>query len=193
MEEVIESTFSLLSLHHEHVSSGTEKTLKPIHLLTLLDIKATWFKKWMVCIPQCFSSVYQFSMFYSIFSYTFFCLSACLSPSLSTGATVGTWFSDFWRENTSVWWVTCTVINIATRDHKETMQQKGMRNPSRWSLDLNLVLTLLPRCHKTSNKSPVLLTHWSHLLLGVITGVANQQTTGFMKVLKFRGHMERKW
>uniref|UniRef100_A0A671V4Z7 Protein broad-minded n=1 Tax=Sparus aurata TaxID=8175 RepID=A0A671V4Z7_SPAAU len=49
MEEVIESTFSLLSLHHEHASAspGTEKALEPIHLLALLDIKATWFKKWM--------------------------------------------------------------------------------------------------------------------------------------------------
>ncbi|XP_060947669.1 protein broad-minded [Limanda limanda] len=44
MEEIIESTFSLLSLHHEH---GTEKVLEPIHLLALLDIKATWFNKWM--------------------------------------------------------------------------------------------------------------------------------------------------
>ncbi|KAL7389046.1 hypothetical protein ABVT39_025382 [Epinephelus coioides] len=49
MEEVIESTFSLLSFHHEHgsASSGTEKALEPIHLLALLDVKATWFKKWM--------------------------------------------------------------------------------------------------------------------------------------------------
>ncbi|KAM4632881.1 protein broad-minded [Polymixia lowei] len=49
MEEVIESTFSLLSLHPEHglASPGTEKPLEPIHLLALLDIKATWFKKWM--------------------------------------------------------------------------------------------------------------------------------------------------
>uniref|UniRef100_A0A8C4ECP3 Protein broad-minded n=1 Tax=Dicentrarchus labrax TaxID=13489 RepID=A0A8C4ECP3_DICLA len=49
MEEVIESTFSLLSFPHEHgsASPGTEKALEPIHLLALLDIKATWFKKWM--------------------------------------------------------------------------------------------------------------------------------------------------
>lgn len=52
MEEVIESTFSLLSFHQEHGSASprTEKALEPIHLLALLDIKATWFKKWMVCI-----------------------------------------------------------------------------------------------------------------------------------------------
>ncbi|XP_037607377.1 protein broad-minded isoform X1 [Sebastes umbrosus] len=49
MEEVIESTFSLLSVHHDHgsASTGTEKTLEPIHLLALLDVKTTWFKKWM--------------------------------------------------------------------------------------------------------------------------------------------------
>nr|XP_019959269.1 PREDICTED: protein broad-minded [Paralichthys olivaceus] len=49
MEEIIESSFSLLSLHHEHSSTspGTEKVLEPIHLLALLDIKATWFNKWM--------------------------------------------------------------------------------------------------------------------------------------------------
>ncbi|XP_051816731.1 protein broad-minded isoform X2 [Acanthochromis polyacanthus] len=47
MEEVIESTLSLLSFQHEHGSAGTEKALEPIHLLALLDVKATWFKKWM--------------------------------------------------------------------------------------------------------------------------------------------------
>lgn len=51
MEEVIESTFCLLSSNHDHGSASqrTEKTLEPIHLLALLDIKAAWFKKWMVC------------------------------------------------------------------------------------------------------------------------------------------------
>uniref|UniRef100_A0A3P8UNG1 TBC1 domain family, member 32 n=1 Tax=Cynoglossus semilaevis TaxID=244447 RepID=A0A3P8UNG1_CYNSE len=49
MEEVIDSTFSLLCFHHEHgsSSSASEKVLEPIHLLALLDIKATWFNKWM--------------------------------------------------------------------------------------------------------------------------------------------------
>lgn len=51
MEEVIENTFSLLSFHHEHGSPGTERVLEPVHLLALLDVKATWFKKWMVCMP----------------------------------------------------------------------------------------------------------------------------------------------
>lgn len=54
MEEVIESTFSLLTLCHDHgsTSPGTEKTLEPSYLLALLDIKATWFKKWMVRISE---------------------------------------------------------------------------------------------------------------------------------------------
>ncbi|XP_078798719.1 protein broad-minded isoform X3 [Oryzias latipes] len=45
MEDVIESSLSLLSFHHPHGSA--EKPLEPIHLLTLLDIKADWFIKWM--------------------------------------------------------------------------------------------------------------------------------------------------
>uniref|UniRef100_A0A8C8JAJ0 Protein broad-minded n=1 Tax=Oncorhynchus tshawytscha TaxID=74940 RepID=A0A8C8JAJ0_ONCTS len=49
MEEIIESTFSLLSINPEHglETQGSEKALKPMHLIALLDIKATWFKKWM--------------------------------------------------------------------------------------------------------------------------------------------------
>lgn len=49
MEEVIESTFALLSFHFENPSTSprTEKFLEPVHLLALLDIKATWFKRWM--------------------------------------------------------------------------------------------------------------------------------------------------
>lgn len=50
MEEIIENTLSLLALHSEQgmSSPGSEKSLEPIHLISLLDIKATWFKKWMV-------------------------------------------------------------------------------------------------------------------------------------------------
>lgn len=50
MEEIIENTLSLLALHSEQgmSSPGSEKALEPIHLISLLDIKATWFKKWMV-------------------------------------------------------------------------------------------------------------------------------------------------
>ncbi|KAK2864292.1 hypothetical protein Q7C36_003446 [Tachysurus vachellii] len=49
MEEIIESTFALLSLHPEHGMSthGSEKILEPVHFLSLLDIKANWFKRWM--------------------------------------------------------------------------------------------------------------------------------------------------
>ncbi|XP_013888840.1 protein broad-minded isoform X2 [Austrofundulus limnaeus] len=47
MEEIIESTFSLLSFHPERGSTETGKMLEPVHLLALLDIKATWFIKWM--------------------------------------------------------------------------------------------------------------------------------------------------
>lgn len=48
MEELIESTFSLLSSNQDHCPQRAEKTLEPVHLLALLDVKATWFKKWMV-------------------------------------------------------------------------------------------------------------------------------------------------
>ncbi|XP_017312018.2 protein broad-minded isoform X2 [Ictalurus punctatus] len=49
MEEIIESTLALLSLHPEHGVSahGSEKVLEPVHFLSLLDIKANWFKRWM--------------------------------------------------------------------------------------------------------------------------------------------------
>ncbi|XP_023652961.2 protein broad-minded isoform X1 [Paramormyrops kingsleyae] len=49
MEEIIESTLSLLAVQFEY-SSGpqcTEKFLEPGHLIALLDIRATWFRKWM--------------------------------------------------------------------------------------------------------------------------------------------------
>uniref|UniRef100_A0A8C9TLN5 Protein broad-minded n=1 Tax=Scleropages formosus TaxID=113540 RepID=A0A8C9TLN5_SCLFO len=49
MEEIIESTLSLLSLQHERDAGmpSTEKVLEPIHMMAMLDIKATWFKRWM--------------------------------------------------------------------------------------------------------------------------------------------------
>lgn len=64
MEEVIESTFSLLSSNHDHCSQRAEKTLEPVHLLALLDIKAAWFKKWMVR-----AVVSSFTFFFSLFRY----------------------------------------------------------------------------------------------------------------------------
>ncbi|XP_054617419.1 protein broad-minded [Dunckerocampus dactyliophorus] len=47
MEEIIESTFSLLCLRCEPGSQAQETALEPIYLLALLDVEATWFKKWM--------------------------------------------------------------------------------------------------------------------------------------------------
>ncbi|KAM6964920.1 protein broad-minded [Aplochiton taeniatus] len=50
MEEIIESTFSLLSVHSDQglvASPGTDRPLQPVHLLALLDVRATWFNKWM--------------------------------------------------------------------------------------------------------------------------------------------------
>ncbi|XP_061900849.1 protein broad-minded isoform X1 [Entelurus aequoreus] len=47
MEEIIESTFSLLCLHLESRSHVQEKVLQPIYFLALLDVEAAWFKKWM--------------------------------------------------------------------------------------------------------------------------------------------------
>lgn len=102
MEEVIESTFSLLSSNHDHCSQRAEKTLEPVHLLALLDIEATWFKKWMVR-PFVFSTSslpvsFCFRLLWSLL--VFFPL---LSPPFSTDTTAGRWFSDSSRESTSLW------------------------------------------------------------------------------------------
>ncbi|KAL2081912.1 hypothetical protein ACEWY4_021730 [Coilia grayii] len=49
MEEIVESTLSLLCLCPEPDAEhhGSDTTLGPLHFLSLLDTKATWFKKWM--------------------------------------------------------------------------------------------------------------------------------------------------
>ncbi|NXC08592.1 BROMI protein, partial [Orthonyx spaldingii] len=46
MEEVVESTLSLLSVKHKPKHPASSDFLSPIHFLALLDIKAVWFKKW---------------------------------------------------------------------------------------------------------------------------------------------------
>uniref|UniRef100_A0A8C3R849 Protein broad-minded n=1 Tax=Cyanoderma ruficeps TaxID=181631 RepID=A0A8C3R849_9PASS len=46
MEEVVESTLSLLSLKHKPSHPASPDFLSPVHILALLDIKAVWFKKW---------------------------------------------------------------------------------------------------------------------------------------------------
>ncbi|XP_032877077.1 protein broad-minded isoform X1 [Amblyraja radiata] len=49
MEEIVESTLSLLSVTHEQsLNTDTlDRALEPVYFLALLDIKASWFKKWM--------------------------------------------------------------------------------------------------------------------------------------------------
>ncbi|KAG8588269.1 hypothetical protein GDO81_005927 [Engystomops pustulosus] len=44
MEEIIESTLSLLSITQE---SSSQKLLDPVFYLSMIDTKAVWFKKWM--------------------------------------------------------------------------------------------------------------------------------------------------
>uniref|UniRef100_A0A672TKX8 Protein broad-minded n=1 Tax=Strigops habroptila TaxID=2489341 RepID=A0A672TKX8_STRHB len=46
MEEVVESTFALLSVNHEPNHPASPDFLSPVYFLALLDIKAVWFKKW---------------------------------------------------------------------------------------------------------------------------------------------------
>ncbi|KFP98239.1 Protein broad-minded, partial [Leptosomus discolor] len=46
MEEVVESTLSLLSVEHEPNHPASPDFLSPVYFLGLLDIKAVWFKKW---------------------------------------------------------------------------------------------------------------------------------------------------
>lgn len=47
MEEVVESTLSLLSVTRETSQHTSQKPLDPIYFLALIDVKAIWFKKWM--------------------------------------------------------------------------------------------------------------------------------------------------
>ncbi|XP_048791639.1 protein broad-minded isoform X2 [Lagopus muta] len=46
MEEIVESTLSLLSVKHDPNHPASSDFLSPIYFLALLDIKAVWFKKW---------------------------------------------------------------------------------------------------------------------------------------------------
>ncbi|XP_029452272.1 protein broad-minded [Rhinatrema bivittatum] len=47
MEEIVESTLSLLSLTQEQSQLASQKSLDPVYFLALIDVKAVWFKKWM--------------------------------------------------------------------------------------------------------------------------------------------------
>ncbi|KAI1240982.1 hypothetical protein IHE44_0009438 [Lamprotornis superbus] len=55
MEEVVESTLSLLSLKHKPNHPASPDFLSPVHFLALLDIKAVWFRKWTInaAVQQC--------------------------------------------------------------------------------------------------------------------------------------------
>ncbi|XP_076773149.1 protein broad-minded isoform X3 [Arvicanthis niloticus] len=47
MEEIVESTLSLLSVRHEHGHLVSQKVLDPVCYFALVDTEAVWFKKWM--------------------------------------------------------------------------------------------------------------------------------------------------
>ncbi|XP_048348015.1 protein broad-minded isoform X2 [Sphaerodactylus townsendi] len=47
MEEIMESTLSLLSVKSEPSHTASLKSLDPVYFLALVDLKAVWFKKWM--------------------------------------------------------------------------------------------------------------------------------------------------
>ncbi|XP_072913482.1 protein broad-minded isoform X3 [Hemitrygon akajei] len=57
MEEIVESTLSLLSATHKQSlnTDTSDHVLEPVYFLALLDIKASWFKKWMITasVQQC--------------------------------------------------------------------------------------------------------------------------------------------
>ncbi|KAJ7399072.1 hypothetical protein BTVI_118578 [Pitangus sulphuratus] len=50
MEDVVESTLSLLSVKQEPNHPASPDFLGPVYFLALIDIKAVWFKKWTVYI-----------------------------------------------------------------------------------------------------------------------------------------------
>ncbi|KAG8510925.1 Protein broad-minded, partial [Galemys pyrenaicus] len=55
MEEIVESTLSLLSVKYDQSHLVSQKILDPIYFLALVDSKAVWFKKWMIttAVQQC--------------------------------------------------------------------------------------------------------------------------------------------
>uniref|UniRef100_A0A8D0KW78 Protein broad-minded n=1 Tax=Strix occidentalis caurina TaxID=311401 RepID=A0A8D0KW78_STROC len=59
MEEVVESTLSLLSVKHEPNHPAFPDFLSPVYFLALLDIKAVWFKKWTTYCDLITTSVQQ--------------------------------------------------------------------------------------------------------------------------------------
>lgn len=64
MEEIVESTLSLLSVKHDQSHLVSQKILDPIYFLALVDTKAVWFKKWMVRKKWFFSMILVTSQLY---------------------------------------------------------------------------------------------------------------------------------
>lgn len=64
MEEIVESTLSLLSVKHDQSHLVSQKILDPIYFLALVDTKAVWFKKWMVRKNWFFSLILVTSRLY---------------------------------------------------------------------------------------------------------------------------------
>ena len=59
IEEILESTLNLFSIHQMGGPVGTSSQLSPIHFIALIDPKAQWFIKWMVSLQT------QYSFFFS--------------------------------------------------------------------------------------------------------------------------------
>lgn len=59
IEEILESTLNLFSIHQMGGPVGTSSQLSPIHFIALIDPKAQWFIKWMVSFQT------QYSFFFS--------------------------------------------------------------------------------------------------------------------------------
>lgn len=49
LEEIIESTLALYAINQNGSQGGSSLQLSPVHFIALIDPKAQWFIKWMVC------------------------------------------------------------------------------------------------------------------------------------------------
>lgn len=65
MEEIVESTLSLLSIKHNPNHPDSQDFLSPVYFLALLDIKAVWFKKWTVSKKKAKGEKKQTNLFMS--------------------------------------------------------------------------------------------------------------------------------
>lgn len=74
MEEIVESTLSLLSVRHDQSHLVSQKILDPVYFLALVDTKAVWFKKWMVRINEiCFYTFQFIAIFQTIANVCLLC------------------------------------------------------------------------------------------------------------------------